>query len=82
MKALQKFSDAYLERSREMSAADIAKFLEDFRRVHGGRKSPSRLISLKVPEDLLEAFKAKARMRGTPYQSKIKELMGDWVRNG
>lgn len=82
MKAVQKFSDDYLQRCSEMSANDIAKFLEDFRRLHGGRKSPSRLISLKVPEDMLETFKAKARLSGTPYQTMIKVLMGEWVRNG
>lgn len=79
MKVVQKFSDDYLQRCREMSKDDIAKFLEDFRRLHGARKSGSRLISIKVPEDLLEAFKAKARLEGTPYQTQIKELMRNWL---
>jgi predicted DNA binding CopG/RHH family protein len=82
MKALQRFSDDYLQRCREMSKDDIAKFLDDFRRLHGGTKSGSRLISLKVPEDLLEAFKAKSSLQGTQYQTKIKELIRDWLRAG
>ncbi|MCH8336665.1 MAG: hypothetical protein IIC61_12345, partial [Proteobacteria bacterium] len=48
MKAVQKFSDEYLERCREMSHDDIARFLDDFRRVHGNKRSESRLISIKV----------------------------------
>jgi len=82
VKTLQNFTDDYLQRCREMSKDDIARFLEDFRRLHGGRKSGSRLISMKVPEELLQAFKAMSRMHGTPYQTKIKELMSDWLRAG
>jgi len=82
VKTLQHFTPEYLQRCREMSKDDIARFLEDFRRLHGGRKSRSRLISVKVPEELLEAFKAKSRMHGTPYQTKMKELMSDWLRVG
>ena len=37
MRPLQLFSDEYLARCRELSPDTIARFLEDFRRVHGGR---------------------------------------------
>jgi predicted DNA binding CopG/RHH family protein len=80
MKAVQKFTDAYLERCREMSSDDIVRFLDDFRRIHGNTRTKSRLISMKVPEDLLAAFKAKARLCGVPYQSRIKSLMIEWLR--
>ncbi len=56
---LQKFSDAYLERCRELSPEDIVRFLDDFRRLHGAATTRSRLVSLKVSEPLLAAFKAK-----------------------
>jgi predicted DNA binding CopG/RHH family protein len=82
MKAVQKFSDDYLESCREMTPDQIIAFLEDFRRLHSVTLSgPSRLISMKVPEDLLSAFKAKAKLEGIPYQSKIKVLMKDWLLN-
>jgi hypothetical protein len=32
---LQRFSDAYLERCRELSPEDIVRFLDDFRKLHG-----------------------------------------------
>jgi|GEM_PF-6823811 len=43
------------------------------------RHEKSRLISLKVPEALLEAFKVKSRLSGIPYQTQIKKLMSAWL---
>lgn len=70
-----------------MSPDQILRFLEDFRRLHGGTapgagRVKTRLISLKVPEDLLEAFRTKARLTGLPYQTRIKVLMKAWVAEG
>lgn len=84
MRPVQHFTPEYLEQCRQMTPDQIIRFVEDFRRLHGGRQSgvrqaKSRLISLKVPEDLLEAFKARARLSGRPYQTQIKELMKAWV---
>jgi len=53
MKAVQYFSDEYLARCSAMSADEIARFLDDFRKVDGQPQSPSKLISIKVPESLL-----------------------------
>lgn len=76
---VQRFSDEYLERCRELSAADVVRFLDDFKRIHANRESRSRLISLKVPEPLLAAFKTKARLGGVRYQTQIKNLMRQWL---
>lgn len=76
---VQRFSDEYLERCRELSPADVVRFLDDFRRIHANRESRSRLISLKVPEPLLAAFKTKARLGGVRYQTQIKNLMRQWL---
>lgn len=78
-RALQKFSDEYLANCKGMSAESIVRFLDDFRRLHGERKVASKLISMKVPEDLLGAFKMQARAIGTPYQTQIKRLMREWL---
>lgn len=84
MKTVQYFTGEYLEQCRQMTPDQIIRFVEDFRRLHGVRaanaaRRKSRLISLKVPEDLLEAFKTKAQLSGRPYQTQIKVLMKDWV---
>ena len=79
MKALQKFSDEYLQSCRGMTPDQVLQFLDDFRRLHGTAQVASRLISIKVPEDLLRAFKTKAALAHTPYQTQIKALMRDWI---
>ncbi len=79
MKTLQKFTDEYLESCRAMTPDQIIQFLDDFRRLHGTRPAPSKLISIKVPADLLNVFKAKATIANTPYQTQIKALMKAWV---
>lgn len=81
MKPVQKFSDEYLRRCAEMSHEEIVRFLDDFRRLHGTKRSRSRLISIKVPEDLLAAFKAKARLYDVRYQTQIKKLMILWLQD-
>lgn len=76
---LQRFTPAYLERCGELSPDEIVRFLDDFKRIQGAAKARSRLISLKVPEPLLAAFKLQARLRGVPYQTQIKTLMREWL---
>lgn len=80
-KAVQYFSDEYLQQCREMTPEQIIQFLDDFRQLHGAdSRSKSKLISIKVPENLLSAFKTKAALAGVPYQTRIKALMKAWVK--
>ena len=81
MRPVQKFSDDYLKRCSEMSPDEIVRFLDDFRRIYGQERARSRLISIKVREDLLAAFKSKARLHNIAYQTQIKKLMTSWVKN-
>lgn len=77
---LQRFSKDYLERCRDLAPQDIVRFLEDFRMLQGQARARSRLISMRVPEPLLAAFQARARLAGVPYQTQIKKLMRDWLQ--
>lgn len=59
----------------------IVQFLEDFRQLADPRaQHQSKLISIKIPEPLLAAFKYKANLEKIPYQTKIKMLMTDWLK--
>jgi predicted DNA binding CopG/RHH family protein len=82
-KAVQYFSDEYLLQCREMSHEDIVEFLEGFRELHAGPgtedRTKSKLISMKIPENLLAAFRTKAELEGVPYQAQIKKLMKQWL---
>ena len=79
MKTVQRFTHENLEHGKNLTADQILRFLDDFRRLHGSQPPKSKLISMKVPEDLLNAFRTQARMAGTPYQTQIKRLMKAWV---
>lgn len=80
MKAVQYFSDEYLEQCRQMTPGQILQFLDEFRQLHGAdKRSRSKLISIKVPENLLGAFRTRAELEGVPYQTQIKVLMKEWV---
>jgi predicted DNA binding CopG/RHH family protein len=79
MRPLQRFTDEYLEQCRKFSPEEIVEFLENFRVVASAGSSKSKLISLKIPEALLEAFRARAEAEGVPYQTQIKRLMKQWL---
>ena len=78
-KAVQYFSKEALERSKKLSTEEIVEFLDNFRLLHEKNQlsTKSKLISLKISEDLLKAFKTQAKLRGVRYQTWIKELMRD-----
>ena len=79
MKIVQIFSDEYLQRCQETSIEERLEFIENFRLMHSEQKSPSKLISMKVPENLLDAFKHKSKLSGIAYQTQIKKLMKQWL---
>jgi predicted DNA binding CopG/RHH family protein len=83
MRPVQYFSDAQLAHSRTLKPEQIVQFLEEFRELHaeraGAPERSSTAISLRVPDKLLRAFRARAKALGVPYQSQIKQLMKDWV---
>ena len=81
MKPLQRFSDEYLESTRGISPEQVVRFLDEFRQIHAPKR-PSRLISMRVPEPLLASFKNKCELEGSRYQTRIKELMADWLGSG
>ncbi len=84
LRPVQYFSKEYLEHCKSISTEEILNFLESFRRLHGEpdlteKKVKSRLISIKIPEPLLEAFRAQSALVNIPYQTQIKILMQEWL---
>lgn len=65
-----------------MTSDEIAQFLDDFRLLHGGESESgekSKLVSFEIPQILLDTFITKTELHNQRYQTKIKELMTDWV---
>ena len=52
MKTIQYFSDEYLKQCQAMTLEQKIDFLENFRQLQQ-KDSPSKLISIKIPENLL-----------------------------
>jgi len=66
-----------------MNPDEIASFLDDFRRLHGhsSLEGTSKLISLKVSGPLLNAFRQRCEQDGVKYQTRIKQLMKDYLQS-
>jgi hypothetical protein len=78
-KTVQYFTKEYLARCKELTPSQILQFLEEYRMLVGTAPETSLLISLKVAPSLLNCFRQKARLEGIAYQTKIKQLMKEWV---
>ena len=82
MKTIQLHNPEMIKMGQQMTTEQIVQFLEDFRLMHGSQQSQkSKLISLKVQENLLRAFRFKCDQQGLKYQTQIKALMMDWVKS-
>lgn len=56
------------------------QFLEDFRAMVTGQDQTTKMISLRVPENVLNSFKVKAKGKNFKYQSVIIQLMRKWAQ--
>ena len=79
MKTVQYLDDAYLEKSRSATTEQILEFLENFRLMNSSQAT-SKLISIKVPQPLLDSFRRRCEFEGVRYQPQIKLLMKDWLQ--
>jgi predicted DNA binding CopG/RHH family protein len=80
MKTVQHLNERYLDQCRQMKPAQILEFLDGFRKLHHQQPAKSKLISLKVPDPLLNTFRQHCEMEGVAYQTKIKQLMQDYLK--
>lgn len=80
-KGVQYFTKEYLERCKDMTHDQILEFLENYRILIANLPEKCQLISLKIEPSLLNAFKQKAKLKGIPYQTKIKQLMREWIES-
>jgi len=72
----QYFADEYLEQCKQLNSDQIVRFLDDFRLINRHlKRSVTKLVSIKIETDLLNACKVQAQLDGVPYQARIKKLM-------
>ena len=81
-KGVQYFDDEYLERCRNMTPEAIVDYLEDFKKMQSV-PGKTKLISMKIPENLLSTFRKCCELEDVKYQTQIKKLMQAWLeKNG
>ena len=78
-KALQKFSDEYLEQCKKLTSEEICQFLSDHQELMAGVEEKTVLISIRIPKNILEMVKQKSQLSRKKYQSQIVELLRNWV---
>ncbi len=76
---VQYFKEEDLETGKDLSPTQISKFLEDFRQSKLESIKENKLISMRVDNFLLEAFKRKCENEGVKYQKKIRQLMQNYL---
>ncbi|MEO7165385.1 MAG: hypothetical protein ABI041_20865 [Bdellovibrionia bacterium] len=84
MKTVQYFTDEYLKSCENATPEQIILFVENFRSLQSEvaqQSSKSKLISIKIPEGLLQSFKYLCDKHDVPYQTQIKKLMKKWIEN-
>ncbi len=82
MKPVQYFNNDYLDNGANASTKQILEFLEEFRlmqAINMNKPVRSKMISIKIAEDLLRLFRAKCDIEGVKYQTQIKTLMSQWL---
>ncbi len=67
-------------RRDELTPEQSIRFLEDFSKTVFQRDLKTKLISLRVPENILNTFKTKSKLSNQKYQSVIVQLMREWVK--
>lgn len=80
MKPVQYFDDEYLKQCRNVKTEAILEYLESFRLMNSP-STKSKLISIKMPESLLNSFRRKCELEDVKYQTQIKRLMERWLRS-
>lgn len=82
MRPVQYFTDEYLEQCKGVTPEQALTFLEQFRQLQQpNQPARSKLISMKISEPLLDAFRQRCETEGIKYQTQIKKLMEAWLIN-
>lgn len=75
----------FIKQCAKLKSHEIIKILEDYRNLKDKpvetEKDESILISIKVPKSLLGEFKKVCSSQGLKYQTQIKNIMREWLKN-
>ncbi len=75
-------SELFIKNCQKLKPHEIIKILDDYRTLKDftpHRHNKSILISIKIPESLLEEFKTACSEHNVKYQTQMKNLMRAWL---
>lgn len=61
--------------NEDISPEEALLFIDSFQKMIADKDEPTKLISLRVPANILAALKVKAKAEGKKYQSMIIEMI-------
>ncbi len=68
-----------MKSNKKISPEEAVQFLENFRLMMARKDLESKLISIRVPENILNTYKTEAKLSGRKYQSLIVEAMRQFL---
>ncbi len=80
MKKIRQLHPQKVKGSKTPTPEQTWKFLEDYAEFVHGQDQKTKLISLRVPANILETFKFTANRAGKKYQTQIVQLMREWCQ--
>ncbi len=63
----------------QVSIEEALQFLDSFHQMISSKDEPTKLISLRVPENILRSVKIKAKYEGKKYQTMIVQALRDFL---
>lgn len=73
----------FLKNCLKLKSHDVIRILEDHRTIKDSPvqlKDESILISIKIPQSLLTEFRAACAGQNVKYQTQMKNLMREWLK--
>lgn len=68
------------KKQKKLTPDQTLDFLDNFQKVMSGKDKKTKLISLRIPENILESFKVLTQEKNQKYQSIIVHLMREWIK--
>ena len=69
------------QRESRITPEQALDFLESFREMQAGKDEPTRMISIRVPGNVLRAYKIAAQAENRSYQSMMNQALREYLRN-
>lgn len=74
-------SQSSVKKTPRISPDEAMEFIESFKKMLLEKDEPTKLISIRIPENILNVLKTHAKTNGKKYQSLIVEILRKELKN-